>query len=273
MNDGRGQGYSVIHRQRPGAGLNYERASVSAYARRKDRQLEPRLQHLVLHHLITRPERFETISGCYILAHRDAGPSRQILQLSGVEWPIKDHASFRGAGRIGERGLRRASIDIRNFKQLSLSLGTGAPVGQAAVASHNQITLRRRDGIDRQHLEDGDNLVLRDVPADCFGHFCAPDFSTRLARDDGIPTPPVWTESFGLFIEMQSARGFVLRGVIKDARLVNNVRQIFGMARGKSIMAPRLDVEQFIEGIAVGQPGGAFLIGAEEITGGVEGEG
>jgi hypothetical protein len=35
------------------------------------------------------------------------------------------------------------------------------------------------------------------------------------------------------------------------------------MPRRKAIVPAPLNVQQFIEGIAVGQPGGAFLIGGE----------
>src|ERR1043165_10304558 len=62
----------------------------------------------------------------------------------------------------------------------------------------------------------------------------------------------------------------MLRAVIKDARLVNDVLQIFRMARRKAVVTATLDKEQLIERISVGQPGGALLIGAKQIARHVE---
>src|SRR5437667_12689523 len=62
----------------------------------------------------------------------------------------------------------------------------------------------------------------------------------------------------------------MLRRVIEDAGLVNHVRQMLWMPRRKSIMPPRLDVEQFVERIPIRQPGGAFLIGDKQVAVAVE---
>src|SRR5256885_3715120 len=43
-----------------------------------------------------------------------------------------------------------------------------------------------------------------------------------------------------------------------------------GMARRKTVVAPRLDVQQFVEWISVRQPCRAFLIGDEQVADPVE---
>ena len=58
----------------------------------------------------------------------------------------------------------------------------------------------------------------------------------------------------------------MLRAVIKYARLINHVRQMLGMARREPVVTATLDEEQFVERIPIGQPGGAFLIGTEQVA-------
>ena len=64
----------------------------------------------------------------------------------------------------------------------------------------------------------------------------------------------------------------MLRAVIEDARLINDMREIFGMARREAVVSALLNVQQFIERVAVGQPGGAFLVGGKEVAVVVEGK-
>ena len=65
----------------------------------------------------------------------------------------------------------------------------------------------------------------------------------------------------------------MLRAVVVYARLVNHVGQVLGMSRRKAIVPPRLDVQQFVEWVAVGQPGRSFLVGAKQITQSIECQG
>src|SRR5579884_3198813 len=69
---------------------------------------------------------------------------------------------------------------------------------------------------------------------------------------------------------MEAAGGLMLRAVIENARLIDHAGKIFRMPRRKTVMPTRLDVEQFVERVAVGQPGRAFLVGAKEVAVGVE---
>ena len=72
---------------------------------------------------------------------------------------------------------------------------------------------------------------------------------------------------------MNAARRLMLRAVIEHAGLVDYAREVDGMAGRESVVASLLDEEELVERIAVGQPRRPFLIGTEQISGGVEGEG
>src|ERR1041384_896242 len=61
--------------------------------------------------------------------------------------------------------------------------------------------------------------------------------------------------------------------VIKHARFINDLRQVFGMPWRKAIMPSGLNVQQFIQRVAVRQPGRSLLVRAEKVAGGIEGQG
>ena len=58
----------------------------------------------------------------------------------------------------------------------------------------------------------------------------------------------------------------MLRCEIPDTRFVDDVGQMDGMARRKTVVASGLEMQEFVQGIAVGRPRRAFLIGSEEIA-------
>ena len=62
----------------------------------------------------------------------------------------------------------------------------------------------------------------------------------------------------------------MLGRVVKQARFIDHVREMTGMAGRKTVMASRLDVQQFVEWIPVRQPRRAFLIGDEQVADPVE---
>lgn len=64
----------------------------------------------------------------------------------------------------------------------------------------------------------------------------------------------------------------MLRAIIKDTGLINDVRQVERVPRWEAVMPSGLNMEEFIEGIAVGEPSGTFLIGAKKIARGVKTE-
>ena len=43
----------------------------------------------------------------------------------------------------------------------------------------------------------------------------------------------------------------MLRRIIENARLVDDIREMLGMTRREAVMAAGLDVQEFVEGIAV----------------------
>ncbi len=67
-------------------------------------------------------------------------------------------------------------------------------------------------------------------------------------------------------IEAEAAGALVLRAVVMDAGLINHAGQMPWMTRREAVVPAALDVEQFVKGIAVRQPGRAFLIGAEKVA-------
>ena len=62
----------------------------------------------------------------------------------------------------------------------------------------------------------------------------------------------------------------MLRRVVERARLVDDVGHVLGCRAGKAVVPALLDVQQLVERIAVGHPGRAFLVGAEQIAVDVE---
>ena len=62
----------------------------------------------------------------------------------------------------------------------------------------------------------------------------------------------------------------MLRSEGDDRRLVKDVRQILVVPRRKSVMLALLNMIQFVERIAVRQPGRPFLVGREQVAGAVE---
>src|ERR1700677_2978702 len=62
----------------------------------------------------------------------------------------------------------------------------------------------------------------------------------------------------------------MLRRVIEGARLIDHVRQIPRMPRRKTIMPAWLNMQQFVEGISIRQPGRALLVSAKQVPGGVD---
>src|SRR5947207_12254781 len=58
----------------------------------------------------------------------------------------------------------------------------------------------------------------------------------------------------------------MLRRIIEYARLIDHVRQMFWMTRWEAVVPSGFNVQQFIQWIAIRQPRGSFLIGAEKIA-------
>src|SRR5256886_17220638 len=133
-------------------------------------------------------------------------------------------------------------------------------------------------------------MSLGDVTGGSFHEFRPPELPARVTCDDGIagpvrrakyaltrpaghPLPIRWREGRGEgLVKTQPARALMLWRVVKHARFIDHVGQMPRMLRWKSVMAPRLNVQEFIERIAVGHPRGAFLVGAKKVAVTVERE-
>src|SRR5439155_20354181 len=133
-------------------------------------------------------------------------------------------------------------------------------------------------------------MSLSDVSGSRFHEFRPPELPARITSDDGItgpirrakypltrpaghPLPIRWGEGWGEgLVKTQPARALMLRRVIEQTWLIDHVGQMSWMPWWKSVMAPRLNVQQFIERIAVGHPRCAFLVGAKKVAVTVERE-
>src|SRR6266404_6003986 len=153
---------------------------------------------------------------------------------------------------------------MRNLEELPLPFRAGAPIRLAAVTGDDQVAVGCGNRVDGEHAEASDEIVLSDVAGRSFDELGAPDLSTRFTGDNRIAPPPIRTENFSAdrLVEMHSAGGLMLRGVVKHARLIDDVRKVLGMARRKAVVAAFLDLKQFVKWIAVGKPGGSFLVSA-----------
>src|SRR5690606_19849831 len=95
------------------------------------------------------------------------------------------------------------------------------------------------------------------------------EFSPRVTTDKGVAFPPRRSKcrpAIHWVIEVQTTDRLMLRRVVKRAGFINHLREVPRMARRKSVVTPRLDVQQLIQWIAVGKPCRPLLVRAEQIT-------
>ena len=63
----------------------------------------------------------------------------------------------------------------------------------------------------------------------------------------------------------------MLRRIIKHTGLIDDIGKMLRVTRWKTIVTSGLDVQQLIQRIAVRQPGGSFLVRAEQVAFRIEG--
>ena len=272
-----GQRHGVIQGGGARSRAQHHRVQIRRHAGREHRKCRAFHFGLVLHHLVAGHKRLETVAGGDVRALRERALPQQIFPTERLHRPVENDARLRRTRGVGEHRLRGGRVGIREFEQLALSLRPGAPIRCAAVARHEQISLRRGHGVDGQHREAGDEVVLRDIAGGSFDEFRAPDLAAGFAGDEDISAPPLRAEDFSAarhgFVEVNATRRLMLWAVIEHARLVDHAREVDGMAGRESVVASLLDEEELVERIAVGQPSRPFLVGTEQIPRGVEGEG
>ena len=198
--------------------------------------------------------------------------SRSRSGSSGRSNAMHDLLRTRGPG---EHRLRRVAIAVFDLVELALALGPAAPVGQAAVDRDDQVAARRDAGVGGEHVQDGEQLVLGDVSARRLGQLRAEELAPRIAGDQRIAGPVRRAEgraAVDRFVEVQAAGRLVLRAVVEDARLVDHRGKVPRMPRREAVMPLRLDVQQLVERVAVGEPGRPFLVGREQVAQAVEGQ-
>ena len=250
-----GQFHRVIQRRRPRSRAQHDRTQVRRHARREDRECRAFHFGLILHHLIARHKRFETIARRDMRSLRERTLAQQIFPANRFDWAIKHQARLGGTHRVGEHRLGSGFVRVRQLEQLARPLWTRAPIGRSGMAGHQQIALRRRHGINRQRRQTGDELVLRHITSCGLDELGAPNFPAGFAGDQDIPAPPLRTEDLFTatngFVKMNPARRLMLRAIVEHTRLINNSRKVDGMPRRKSVVPPFLDMQEFVERISI----------------------
>src|SRR5687768_14109699 len=223
-----------------------------------DREFSAALADLAGDDFVAGANFLEAVAGADGGAEFDGGGFGQIAEVSGVDGAIEGDAGFVGAGGPGGDGLRGVFSLVVNFIEAAFALGAAAPVGVAAVGGDDEIAIWSDTGVDGEHRQRGDDVVSGDVAGGGFDELGAVEFSAGFAADDGIAAPgggaEDWAGVDGV-VEEQAAGGLMLGDVVEDAGLVDDVGEVPGVARGEAVVAAGLDVEQLVEGVAVGEPG------------------
>ncbi len=254
-------------------GLDDEHALVGGDLNSRHRKLLARRTQLPTDGGIAGAHDFEFVPRADVRAVVDGDFLCEVLDDGRIERAVEGDSHFGWTRGVGEEGLRVVGGGVGDFVERSLAGWAGAPIGRAAVAGDDEIALGRDAGIDRQHRQRRDDLVFRDIAGGGFGEGGAEDFAARFAAEDRVILPPRRAEGWAAVdgcVERQATSGLMLRRVIEGARFVDDARVVDRMPRRETVMAALLDVEQLVERIAVGEPGGAFLVGAKKIAGGVE---
>ena len=220
-------------------------------------------------HLVAGPHRFKAVAGTNVKPALDRGARDHRFRRRGIESPIESHP--KNTRRLGPRQNRlgRGFGDRSDFENPALALGAGAPIGIASVSGDEERAARADREVHGELVQAGDGFRVRHVPGFGLDQLRAPDFPARFSGDQGIARPPRRPERLSAIdrcIEAQTARRLVLRAIVVNARLVDDVRQMLRVARRESVVPALFDEEEFIEWVSVRQPGCALLVGAEEIA-------
>src|SRR5262249_5557539 len=101
----------------------------------------------------------------------------------------------------------------------------------------------------------------------------AEQFPARVTGDERVALParrPERRMARVRSVETEAARRLVLRAVVEEARLVDHFPAGARRARGGAVVPSFLNMEELVEGVAVGEPGRPLLVGREELAGTVE---
>jgi hypothetical protein len=248
-----------------------EDESAKIFRKAESEQIDPFSEacHLVADDLIAGADRFETVASSDVLARFNANFALDVGPIGRIERAIKGNAKFIGSGRPGVDWLGNSFTRVANFEDAAFAGGTGAPVGRTAVASDNEVASGTDAGIDREHGEGSEKLILGDVAKRRFGELRSVEFAAGFAANERIVCPMRGAEmgtAVDAFVKEQADGALVLRAVFVNGRFVDDIREMLRMARREAVVFASLDVQQFIKRIAVWQPGCAFLISGEEVA-------
>ena len=155
------------------------------------------------------------------------------------------------------------------------------------MAGDDEVAIRSNAGIDGEHLEAGEQLARGDIASGCLHERRPPQLATRLPADERVIGPRGGPEGLSCVdrsIKNHAAGRLVLRAVVERRGLIDDVGVVPRMPRGKAEVAHpgdvrlwrraiEADMEQFVEGITIGQPRCPFLFGAEQVAVVVERQG
>ena len=135
------------------------------------------------------------------------------------------------------------------------------------MRGHQQVAFRAHAAIHRQHIQAGQNPAACHKPGFRLGQGGAVDLAPRFAGHQHIALPKLVAESRAAVhpqIEIESAGRLMLRSVVPQAGFIHHTRQVLWMPGRKAEVQPLADVQQLVERVAVGQPGGTLLVAAEQ---------
>ena len=259
----------VVHRVRARFALDDDAPPVVAHARGFHRHGGASLLHLHFHDGVAGAHLLQAVGGGDVAPGLDLRARGEVFPFLGVEWPVELDDRLRRALRVGQHRLRRGFVRVADFENPALALRPVPPVRRAAVAADHEIALRRDRAVHGHHAQPRDGLVARHVTRRRLHHRGAPELAARLAGDDGVARPELRPEAPAArrwTVEAEPAGALMLRRVVPHARLIDHVGEPLRMPRRKTVVPPRLDVEQLVEGVAVRHPCRAFLIRAEKIA-------
>ena len=164
-------------------------APVWSYGAGVNGNVDPLGQELILDGLIAGSNGLKSVPSSDVPATGNRNSFGHILEFRRIEWPIKSDFGLGRACGPGKHWLCGVSACIRNLVEFPLALGAAAPVGRAAVDRDDQVALRRDAGIDGQHVQAGEQLVLGDVAGRRLDQLGAVELAARVAGRPGRRRP------------------------------------------------------------------------------------
>ncbi len=110
-------------------------------------------------------------------------------KLLRVKRPVEGDAHLIRRSRPGGHRLRNIGILIRDLVELPLPAGTASPIGPAAMNRDDQVAAVRHARIDREHVEAGNQTIVRHVPGGGLGQQRSIQLGARVTADQRVAAP------------------------------------------------------------------------------------